>query len=133
MARHLARCARAAGLVLACSLACESGPRRDARSVGQDTVAAKISNLLARADSIYIESSDSAASLWQAARGLAESAHDSVSMARALTGLGQAARLRLDLEIGQQNLGGRPRLCRRPPQTGTEADHGGKNDQKSFP
>ena len=98
MARHLARCARAAGLVLACSLACESGPRRDARSVGQDTVAAKISNLLARADSIYIESSDSAASLWQAARGLAESAHDSVSMARALTGLGQAARLRLDLE-----------------------------------
>ena len=98
MTCHLARRARAGGLVLTCALACESGPRRDARTVRQDTVAARISTLLAQADSIYIESSDSAASLWQAARGLAESTHDSVSMARALTGLGQAARLRLDLE-----------------------------------
>ena len=78
-------------------LACEPGPRREAATTGQDTVAAKIADLLAGGDAIYGESSDSAASLWQAARRLAESTHDSVSMARALTGLGQAARLRLDL------------------------------------
>jgi len=98
MTRRLVRRARAGLLVLTCGLACESGPRRDTHTVRQDTTAARISDLLARADGIFRESSDSAASLWQAARKLADSAHDSVSLARALTGLGQAARLRLDLQ-----------------------------------
>ena len=98
MNRQLVRRAGAGMLVLTCGLACESGTRHDARTVGQDTMAAQISDLLARGDAIYLESSDSAASLWQVARRLADSVHDSVSMARALTGLGQAARLRLDLK-----------------------------------
>jgi CHAT domain-containing protein len=101
-------------LVLACAVACEPVPRRDASTVRQDTADARIADLLERANAIYVESTDSAVTLWRSARGLAEAAHDSISMARALTGLGQAARLRLDLKearsLGEQALALKLRL-----------------------
>ena len=114
MRRRLVRRARAGTLVLTCAMACESGPRRDAHAVRQDTTAPRIADLLTQADAIYRGASDSAASLWQAALRLAEASHDSASMARALTGLGQAARLRLDLKqahtFGEQALALKLRL-----------------------
>jgi tetratricopeptide (TPR) repeat protein len=107
MAHRLAGRARAAVLVLTCTLACDSRAR-STRNVAQDTATARTADLLAEADAIYFESNDSAASLWQAARRLAASTNDSASMARALTGLALVARHRLDLgqarALGEQAL-----------------------------
>lgn len=57
---------------------------------------------LARADSLFRTSKDSAAALWQSALSLAESTGDSVSAAKALTGLSQVARHRLQLADARQ-------------------------------
>ena len=94
----LARWASVAIVIVGC-VACESQVSRTARDRAPDNVGAPAASatsvLLERADSMYRPSPDSAASLWRAALRLADSTGDSVSMARALTGLGQAARFRL--------------------------------------
>src|SRR5690348_6419513 len=78
--------------------ACDSGvATTDTRTATADASSPELTRLLAQGDSIYRQSSDSAAALWTRALELARSVKDSVAIARALTGLGQAARLRLDL------------------------------------
>jgi CHAT domain-containing protein len=97
--RRIAGWVANAALLLVCVAACESPPQgRASTNVRRDSTSAAIADLLTRADSIYQESHDSAAVLWRGALRLADSTRDSISMARALTGLGQAARFGLDLK-----------------------------------
>lgn len=67
-----------------------------------------IDSLLRHADSVYPEAPDSSKAIYQAALDQAEAAGDSVSMARSLTGLGQAARqtgdFRASRELGERAL-----------------------------
>jgi len=55
-----------------------------------------LDSLLKRADAFYNRNNDTAQVLWGEALAHADSIHDSVSIARALTGLSQIARLRLE-------------------------------------
>jgi CHAT domain-containing protein len=93
--------------------ACDSGvATTDTRTANASSP--ELTRLLAQGDSIYRQSSDSAAVIWTKALELARSVNDSVAIARALTGLGQAARLRLDLTtsrtLGEQALALKLRL-----------------------
>ena len=67
-----------------------------------------VDSLLSLGDSIYRQSTDSARRIWIAALTAARASHDSAGEARALTGLGQAARQLGDLaesrRLGEQAL-----------------------------
>ena len=69
---------------------------------------ARIDSLLALGDSVYRQSADSARKVWSLALNAARDSSDSVGIARALTGLGQAARLlgdaRASRSLGEQAL-----------------------------
>ncbi len=90
-------------------LACEA-PRRAANPRS----ATPVDSLLRLGDSIYRQSADGAQRLWTAALTAARASHDSAGEARALTGLGQAARQLGDLSksrrLGEQALALKERL-----------------------
>jgi CHAT domain-containing protein len=69
-----------------------------ARNVRDTTSNAALAPLLRRADSIFLLSTDSAQALWRSIARTADSLGDSASIARATTGLGQVARLKLELD-----------------------------------
>jgi tetratricopeptide (TPR) repeat protein len=98
-------------LVLAC--AC-SGQRDDA----QPGIALRADSLIRLADSTYRQDHDSARRVWQVALEEASRFGDSVSIARALTGIGMAARLSGDYEesrrLGEQALAIKQRMATEP-------------------
>src|SRR5262249_45953819 len=73
-----------------------------------------VDSLLSLGDSIYRQSADSAKHVWTTALDAARASHDSAGEARALTGLGQAARQLSDLaasrRLGEQGLALKLRL-----------------------
>jgi CHAT domain-containing protein len=106
--------------LIALSLACAPGEERDvargvaeqqasaSRAVPEPTRVATIDSLLAAGDSVYRRNADSAQRLWTLALDSARVTHDSVRIARALTGIGQVARQHGDYptarRIGEQAL-----------------------------
>ena len=103
-------CAAIAGLATACT----GGDQRGAVVTSTSNGQLAIDSLLTAGDSVYRQSPERAAALWTRARQLAESLPDSARLARALTGLGQAARQRSAYDtaraLGEQALALKQRL-----------------------
>lgn len=100
--RSAALTRRLALLTVSVIAACSSSDRNSASRLTSDTTRTRVDTLLAAGDSVYRQSADSAAHLWAEALALAERRGDSTRIARALTGLAQAARLRGDFAYARR-------------------------------